>query len=267
MLRELQQAFRRGVLSGEDDPAALAVIAPDHIPPAQRFGIYRNNTSGSLVGVLMAAFPVVTRLVGEPFFRQMARTYVQARPPRVPQLLAYGSDFPDFLSEFAPARKLPYLPDVARLEWARQEAYFAADAVPLAPQSLQAVPAEAYAGLRFAPHPSARLVDSRFPVQAIWEANQPQNETVARVDLGQGGERALILRPARLVLVYTLSPGNFALVTAMAGGASLAEAAGAALASEPAFDLQAALAGHLQRGTFTSFRPGAGEEKEEAQER
>lgn len=260
MLREMQQAFRRGVLSGEDEPAALAVIAPDHIPPPQRFGIYRNNTIGSLVGVLMAAFPVVARLVGEPFFRHLARAYVQAQPPRVPQLLAYGGDFPAFLARFEPAAKLAYLPDVARLEWARQEAYFAADAVPLAPQSLQTVPVEAYAGLVFVPHPSARLVESRFPIQAIWEANQPQHETVERVDLAQGAERVLILRPARQVLACTVSPGNFALVTAMAGGASLAEAAGAALAAQPAFDLQAALAGHLQRGTFSSFRPGAGKD-------
>lgn len=267
MLREMQRAFRRGVLSGEDDPAALAVIARDHIPPAQRFGIYRNNTTGSLVGVLMAAFPVVVRLVGEPFFRHMARAYVQARPPRVPQLLAYGSDFPDFLARFEPARKLAYLPDEARLEWARQEAYFAADAVPLAPQSLQAVAPEAYAGLVFVPHPSVRLVESRFPIQAIWEANQPQHETVERVDLARGGERVLILRPARVVLACPVSPGNFALVTGMAAGASLAEAAGAALAAEPAFDLQAALAGHLQRGIFTSFRPAAGDDKHEAQER
>ena len=263
MLRDIQQAFRRGVLSGDDDPEALGLIVPDHIPPDRRFGIYRNNTVASLIGVLIAAFPVTVRLVGDQFFRHAARAYVRANPPLAPQLLAYGSDFPGFLAAFEPARGLPYLPDVARLEWLRQEAYFAADAVPLSPASLQAVPAQAYAGLVFVLHPSARPTASRFPVLRIWEANQPQHDTVEPVDLSIGGERLLVLRPRHAVVIHRLSAGDYALVTAIAGGASLSQAAGDAMAAEPAFDLQAALAGHLQHGTFSSYRLAAGQGREE----
>ena len=263
MLLDMQQAFRRSVLSGEDAPEAIDLIAPDHIGPGQRLGIYRNNTTVSLIGVLMAAYPVVTRLVGERFFRHAARIYVRTTPPQVPQLLAYGRDFPEFLEAFEPAQSLPYLPDVARFEWARQQAYFAADATPLSPQSLQAVPAEAYADLVFGLHPSVRLVASRYPVQRIWEVNQAVDGISERVDVDQGGESVLVLRPHRAVLANRLSAGDFALVTAFASAASLSQAAGEALAVEPGFDLQAALAGHLQRGTFSSFRLGAGHEREE----
>lgn len=254
MLRDLQHAFRRGVLSGEDNPDALTYIAPDHIGPGQRFGIYRNNTTASLIGVLMAAYPVVTRLVGEQFFRHAARAYVRANPPLAPQLLAYGDDFSTFLDGFEPAQSVPYLSDVARLEWARQQAYFSADSTPLSPQSLQAVPADAYAGLVFILHPSVRLVASRFPVQRIWEVNQAAGDSVERVDLKSGPERVLVLRPLRTVLARLLSSGDFALVTAIGSGASLSQAAGDALAAEPSFDLQGALAAHLQHGTFSNYR-------------
>ena len=263
MLREMQEAFRRGVLGTEENPDALGFIDQDHIPPDRRFGIYRNNTTASLIGVLIAGFPVTARLVGERFFRHAARVYVQANPPMAPQLLAYGGDFADFLAAFEPARSLPYLPDVARLEWLRQESYFSADAVSLSATSLQAIPADAYADLAFVLHPAARLLSSRFPISRIWDANQPQHETVDRVDLSLGGERLLIVRPRHAVVTQRVSAGDFALVTAFAEGASLSQAAGNALAAEPAFDLQAALAGHLQHGTFISYRLGAGQGKEE----
>ncbi len=253
MLRELQDAFRRGVLEG-DDAAACALITADAIPAERRLAIYRNNTFGSLVTVLQAAFPVVCRLVGEPFFRQAAAAFVRAAPPRVPQLLAYGDGFPGFIASFPPARPLPYLADTARLEWARQEALFAADAAPLAPAALAAVPAEAVAGVAFDLHPSARLVTSRFPVLRIWQANQPGNATVPRVDVSAGGEAVLVLRPDGAVHNHPLSPGDLALLRALGDGAPLAVAAASAAAAEPGFDLQHALAGHLTRGTFTGVR-------------
>jgi hypothetical protein len=258
MLRELQDAFRRGVLEG-DDADARALIASDAIPAERRLAIYRNNTFGSLVTVLQAAFPVVCRLVGEPFFRQAAAAFVRAAPPRVPQLLAYGDAFPDFLAGFPPARSLPYLADTARLEWARQEALFAADAAPLAPDAvapdaLAAVPPETVAGLGFELHPSARLVASRFPILRIWQANQPENATVPRVDVTAGGEAVLVLRPDGAVHSHLLSPGDLALVKALDDGAPLAVAAARAAAAESGFDLQQALAGHLTRGTFAAVR-------------
>jgi len=260
MLRELQDAFRRGVLDG-DGADACALIASDAIPAERRLAIYRNNTFGSLATVLRAAFPVVCRLVGEPFFRQAAAAFVRTAPPRVPQLLAYGDGFPAFLAGFPPARPLPYLSATASLEWARQEALFAADAVPLGADALAAVPPEAVAGLGFVLHPSARLVASRFPVLRIWQANRPENERVPRVDVNAGGEAVLVLRPDGAVHNHLLSPGDLALLRALGDGAPLAmAAAAAAAAAEPDFDLQGALAGHLTRGTFAGVQ--AHEERE-----
>ena len=38
--------------------------------------------------------------------------------------------FPNFLETFEPAQRAPFLPDVARIEWAWRQAYHAADARP-----------------------------------------------------------------------------------------------------------------------------------------
>ena len=107
----------------------------------RRFAVYRNNVVAGLIDALAQRFPVVCRLVGDEFFRAMARVYVTARPPTSPLMMLYGETFPDFIDEFAPAAALPYLGDVARLELARGRAYHAADAVPAGPQIFAGLPA------------------------------------------------------------------------------------------------------------------------------
>src|SRR3546814_3289038 len=99
---------------------------------------------------------------------------LRAHPPTVPQLLHYGDRFADFLAGFKPVRALLYLPDVARLEWARHEAYFAGHADPLDPAALAGMPPERYLELALDLHPAVRLVTSWYPIDRIWEANQPQ---------------------------------------------------------------------------------------------
>jgi hypothetical protein len=46
----------------------------------------------------------------------MARSYVALAPPSSPIMLDYGAGFPDFIGAFEPAKCLPYLQDVARIE-------------------------------------------------------------------------------------------------------------------------------------------------------
>ena len=250
MLADLQAAFGRALLEGEAGAVAAALVS-DRIAADRRFGIHVNTVFSLLGDGLEAAFPVVCRLVGAPFFRMAAHAFIARHPPTVPQLAVYGRDFADFLAQFPPAASVPYLPCVARLEWARVEAYFAADAAPLAPARLQDVSADAYPTLIFILHPTVRLVRSRWPVFTLWQAHQ--HEAPTPVDLSAPGEAALIHRPDALVEIIALSAGDAALLAATAQGASLGHAAGAAFDAEPDFDLQAALARNLGRGIFEGF--------------
>ena len=95
-------------------PAGLVVW--NGSDPAHRFAVYRNNVTSALSDVLADSFPVTQQLVGEEFFRAMARVFLRRSPPSSPMLSAYGEGFPAFVEDFAPARAVPYLADVARLE-------------------------------------------------------------------------------------------------------------------------------------------------------
>ncbi len=260
MLPDLQAAFRAATIGR--DAAAAAALSAGGMRNGHRFGIYRNNIFKSLTGVLEAAFPTIRTLVGGGNFAALAHRFIAAHPPRQPQLYCYGGDFAAFLAGFAPAAgELPFLPDVARVEWAVNEAYFEADAEPLAAGRLAGLAPERYAGLRLGLHPTARLIASDWPVWDLWGAGAlPESfQTPGPPGKPEGGQRVLVRRPESKVDVVMLTPGDFAFVGALAGGGTLGEAAAAGAAADPEFDLSACLAGHLSGGTFHSrFIAGAG---------
>lgn len=209
---EFSAAFRHGLSAG-DVPAF--VTATDPAEAAIRFAVYRNNVAHSLREALGRRFSVVRRLVGDEFFGAMAAEFIAAHPPQSPVLQEWGWEFAGFLTEFPPVARLPYLPDVARIEWARGRAYHAADADPLDPSALVED-----APIRL--HPSLRLLRLDQPAVSIWAANQPGRDGRVR---GSGAETALIWRrPDFDVPVQALKPLDAAFITALMDGATLARA-------------------------------------------
>ena len=240
-LRETQTRIADAVLDGSIDAVATLVRA-DRLPSAERLRIYHNHTLTSLATALGDNFPVVRRLVGEDFFRAMAKQFVSAHPPQNPCLSDYGDGFADFLAGFEPARALPYLPDVARLERLRIAVAFAPETPALDLAALAARPADAQGRWRIALRPSAGLMNSSYPVDRIWRANQAAD--VPPVDLGTGPVSLLVWRNPEGCQIEPLDSGSFAFFAAAARGATLEEAAVAAFAADPEFDLVAALAVH-----------------------
>ncbi|HSK38185.1 MAG TPA: DNA-binding domain-containing protein, partial [Arenibaculum sp.] len=170
-LADTQAAFA-AALTDPSRPVPPGITTARGGPAAPRFAVYRNNVAVGLAAALAARFPVVARLVGEDFFRAMARAYVERHKPASPLLFEYGDEFPGFVAAFGPASVLPYLPDVARLEAAWSRAYHAADARPLDLGDLAAMAPDDLSAVRLAPHPSAAVVRSGHPVGAIWQAHR-----------------------------------------------------------------------------------------------
>ena len=248
MLRDLQTEFAAALL--DEHPQLGAHIRAGRFPAAQHFQVYRNNLVESLTGALRAVYPVVEKLVGDGFFRYAAHEYLRDHRPRSGNLHDFGDAFADFLAGFEPAAGLPYLPDVARLEWAWHRAFHAADAQAFDLARLGAVPADEQESLRFVLHPSAHLLASEFPIVRMFEVNQEDYHGDVQVDLAEGGVQALVIRRGLTVVVEALAAGEAGLLTALAQKQTLGEAVQAALAAQPDFDLSATLADHLLRGTL-----------------
>ena len=236
------QAAIHAALWRVDAPEGLTAPAPEEIP--RRFAVYRNNVRHSLGRALAARFPVVEALVGAEFFTAMAGVFMTKAPPASPVLQAWGAALPGFIDAFPPVAHLPWLGDVARLEWARGVAVHAADAAPASADALALPEPEA---LRPVLHPSVALWQSSYPALSIWQAHQPGADGSA---LSTGPEYALIGRqPDFAVVVVPVDVGTHAVLTALAAGAPLGHAATHA-------DPTAALTLLLRHGLIADIIPG-----------
>lgn len=221
-------------------PVPAGLLGSGHEPVGKRFNVYRNNVVAGLVDALKAAFPAVRRIVGDEFLAAMARVYVSHEPPKSPIMLDYGETFPEFIATFAPAKSVPYLPHVARLERAWAEAYHAADAPAIDPALLATIDSRRLAQVSFALHPSLRVVRSSFPIVQIWLMNIDGGVPTA-IDISSGGENALVIRPLAEVEVRRVPAGAASFILSLASGAPVADAATLALQDDSNFNLAGTL--------------------------
>lgn len=251
-----QRGFAAALLDPER-PTPSGIIGPDGDVCPKRFAVYRNNVVVGLTEILKAAYPAVRRLVGEEFFDAMAGIYVRAEPPRSPILLEYGGTFPAFIETFPPAASVPYLADVARIEWAWVSAYHAPEACPLGAGSFANIAGDELPGLRLLLHPSVQVCRSSMPALTIWRMNTEEGEP-GQVTLDDEGEDTLVVRPDATVEVRSLPPGAADFIGALGAGHTVAEATELATACDRRFDLTANIAGLIDAGALFAFQTRTG---------
>jgi hypothetical protein len=247
-LADRQRAFGHAILA-DAGRVPDGLVVPTGAPAGERFDVYRNNVAAALIESLRSTFPVVEQLVGVDFFRAMARTYTRDTPPSSPVLLAYGGGFSDFIKGFPPASELPYLADVAQLEWQWVRAYHAADAEPVSLDVLQQLPAEKLPGARLSVHPSVAVLSFEHPALSIWRRHG-DGDVGSMDDLVYGPESALVWREGVDVRATELGPGAAGFVACLQQGQTLGEAAAMALDAESGLDLAALIQGMFQLSIF-----------------
>ena len=194
-LEQLQGAFIRGVYAGELDEADKLIHSNEKLSPTQQFEIYMGSVTGNLVAALGDIFPRVKAALGETFFDALSRRYIKVYPSRSWSLDHYGEHFAHFCSEFEPLTAYPYIPDLARADWAWHMAFHCMDVQAVDAHRLQAI-LHRHPNARFQLHPSATFIDSEFPIFKLWHFNERAREGLNEegFELDQEGECMLIWR-------------------------------------------------------------------------
>ena len=254
MLRETQTAIAASLLTG-DDLGALRIRA-GKLPARRRLEIYRHHVYSNLRGVLKDIYPVTLAVVGEAFFLHAADQFVSTHPSHSGDLNQFGGEWAAFLGSYPHATDLPYLRDVARLEWAWHQAFHAGDAPPFDLSRLAALPAEEHGALGFVVHPTVRLIQSQFPILRIWEVNQLAFTGEMKVDWNAPPESLLVRRDINdgvSVRIERIANAGCAFLHALQQQANLEVATTEALDVDAAFDLQVFLLASVQSGVIIDF--------------
>ncbi len=255
-LSELQGRFASALReAGPQSEVAIRQLADcivdDGLAPARRLQVYRNNARAMFAGALERTYPVLRRQVGEQQFAALAQSYRAEHPSRSGDLHWVGEHFASWLAPQAAADGRAWLAELARLEWACEEAMVAARLPPLAPAELARVAPETLGEVGLVLQPCVRTVSSPFPVWSAWRAGQVDGAGES-ADLALDAQHVVVTCCDTGLVLHSLPEQQFLFVAALAGGATLGSAV-----DSTALDLEALpglLAWIFGEGLVTALR-------------
>jgi hypothetical protein len=185
---------------------------------------YRANAAALAQRALAAVYPTVQQVVGADAFAVLSRLHWQSHPPTEGDMAQWGEALPQCLAEDAALRDEPYLPDLARLEWAVHVADRALDGPPaaaglklLAEHDPQQIFVQLAAGIA--------VVASHHPVVRVWHAHRSHDDdrfaVVRAAFLAGDADCALVWRQGWRVQVHRITPAELRFTQAVLAGQSL----------------------------------------------
>ena len=246
-LARLQERFAAAVVNPEQTDTICADLCAPDVP--RRMAIYRGNLHGSWYKALGSAYPVIGQLVGDEFLAALAVEYGATHPAEDGDLNRFGQCFADFLHGFPHVADMPYLPDMALLEWLLHRAHYAPAAPVQDATAFAALTPQQFADSRVTLHPAASPFTSRWAVVPLWLAHRDALAFPA-IDVPSHG---LVSRPGWRAGVTVEDVAGHAALALLAGGGTIAAAFDAAYRCDAGFDGGAALRRWLACGAITAL--------------
>jgi hypothetical protein len=201
-------------------------------PTAEGLAVYRSNAGALAERALGSAYPTTAALIGAESFAALARHLWHQHPPVHGDVGEWGDALPAFIADSEQLANEPYLADCARLDWAVHAATRAAEANAAWPPALDALATTEPSQLRLQLKPGAAVVESRWPIVAIWQAHHDSEpfDSVRAAFAAEQAQTALVWRDDGFAIhVEALgSRADVAFTAASIDGRSLAAALDAA---------------------------------------
>lgn len=184
----IQDLVKRGVLGPRQ--AGEWFAGDERLGPSGRLDVYANMYFYRLRDSLAEDFSRTASILGAARFHNLITDFLLVHPSAHPSLRFLGGPLPEFLDHHPYGSEMPYLADLALLEWTRNEIFQALNSPVLSPALLAALPTEKWAEIRFIPVAAVRLLRLDWDVVSLWER------------LEAGGDAGEPVRTPRSVLVF-----------------------------------------------------------------
>ena len=154
----------------ESTDLSFVIAGDDRLGPAHRLSIYADMYFYRLRDSLSEDFPKVAAVIGGARFHNLVTDYLLVHPSSFWSLRNLGKALPDFLKGRDLAAQYPFLPDLARLEWARVDVFDEADARAMTREQVTAIAGDAIGDLRLSLIPACRLLALDWNVAPLWRS-------------------------------------------------------------------------------------------------
>lgn len=224
---------------------ATAILDDRQPEPSIRshaFSVYRNTSARGTIEALRATYATVNELLGDDGFTQVALEYRRQERPVGPVLSDYGSGFAKFLARQPWTCELPYLADVARIDWLWLESFLSAD--------VETMQSHGGYGSRIRLHPATRVAWLSTPALTIWQAHrQPQGFDELEPEWREEG--ALITRRGMEVMARPIDRACHFLLLVSAGSPRVDQCVAAVAETYPQSDIPELLQQCIAAGALT----------------
>jgi hypothetical protein len=225
-LAELQHDLAEVILGRRDPERLDGVAVPRGVERECRIAVYVDGYPARVEESLREAYPAIARILGEGSFHALAARYLERVPADVRNLNDVGVGLPGFLESDRLTAALPFLPDLARFEWAvvvcfHSERVERFDAARLAGWS-----AREWADARVALQPGVALLCSEWPLLALRESRNLERSDID-VDLVDRPDRVLVYRRGFEVVAESVEELEATALARIRAGQSLGTVTGA----------------------------------------
>lgn len=245
-LSELQVAMARALRHGRSlalDPSWRA-FAEAHfsgsarLSPVEQLEIYREQFWLRHTSSLVEDFPGLCGILGQADWERLSEEYLRTIAPESYTLRNLGLRLPEVVerADWLPHRALCL--DMVRLELAYIEVFDAEDSVPLAAERLAGISEEALGSAHLVIAPATRLLSLDYRVADLRRLLRAEGDEPVAIP-GTSPHHLVVYRRDRRLWDMPLSDTAFALLSALAAGATLGVAAERA-ASSPAAEQELA---------------------------
>ena len=226
-LRDIQRWIKTRIQpsehpSSDSDQPIRFLNAQRGTPGEQRMIVYAGGYLIRMREALAQVYEAVRHILGEESFAQLATAYAKWHPSNEYNLNVAGRRLPEFLAHSPLTERLPFLPDLAILEWVVCRAFHAFEQPPIAPSRLTAIPQDVWERMSLRFQPSVSVVKSAWPILDIWAARTQPRQAID-IDLAGRPQDVLVRREGLQVRCELITPSQHHIMAGLLEGKSLGE--------------------------------------------
>lgn len=206
-----------------DDGLRAALRLPGGVDAESRLAVYRDGYPARIRDALRDVYPAIANICGDGDFARLVQRTLRARDLSRRALNDVGRELAPYLEDDPLAAALPFLPDLARLEWQVLRSFHSHDRSPLDAARFAAFDMDDWERVVLGFQPSAALLRSAWPILDLWETRDTPRAEID-VDLADRPQTVLVLRAGDDVACRLAGAAEGAVFDALRSGAPLGRA-------------------------------------------